>query len=81
MPQATAGQEFNEYTYSFKVGTTVQEAVEYYKAELAKLGWSSTFDLPVEGDGGLMLYSKESSFLTLTFTFLDGETIIVLTLG
>ena len=81
MPQATAGEEFNEYTYSFKVNATVQEAVDYYRAELARLGWNSTFDLPVEGGGGLMLYSKESNLLTLTFTALDGETVVVLTLG
>jgi hypothetical protein len=81
MPQATAGEEFNEYTYSIKVNATVQEAVDFYKAELVKLGWNSTFDLPVEGGGGLLLYSKESNLLTLTFTALDGETVIVLTFG
>lgn len=81
MPQATAGQEFNDYTYSFKVNTSVEDAVAYYKDELVKLGWSSTFDLPIEGEGGIMLYSKEDSLLTLTFTLLDGETIVVLTLG
>ena len=81
MPQATAGEEFNEGTYSFKVDVTVQEAVEFYKAELVNLGWSSTFELPVEGEGGIMLYSKDSNLLTLTFTSLDGETVVVLTLG
>ncbi|MDX1379439.1 MAG: hypothetical protein R3307_11360 [Anaerolineales bacterium] len=81
MPQATVGEEFNEFTYSFKANVTVQEAVDYYKAELANLGWSSTFDLPIEGEGGLMLYSRESNLLTLTFTLVDGETVVVLTLG
>jgi hypothetical protein len=55
--------------------------VDYYKAELVKLGWNSTFDLPVEGGGGILLYSKESDLLTLTFTALDGETVVILTLG
>ena len=81
MPQATAGEEFNEFTYSFKVNATVEEAVEFYKTELVNLGWTSTFDLPVEGEGGIMLYSKDSDLLTLTFTLLDGETIVVLTTG
>lgn len=81
MPQATAGQEFNEYTYSFKANVTVQEAVDYYKTELVNLGWSSTFDLPIEGEGGIMLYSKDNSLLTLTFTSLDGEVVIVVTIG
>ena len=81
MPGATTGQEFNEYTYSFKVNASVEDAVAYYKDELVKLGWSSTFDLPVADEGGIMLYSKDDSLLTLTFTLLDGETVIVLTLG
>jgi len=81
MPGATAGQEFNEYTYSFKVNVTPQEVQEYYKAELVNLGWSSTFDLPVEGEGGIMLYSMEDSLLTLTLTSVDGEVVVVLTLG
>jgi len=81
MPDATAGQEFNEYTYSFKVNASVEDAVTYYKTELVNLGWSSAFDLPVEGEGGIMLYSKDDSLLTLTFTSMDGETVVVLTLG
>jgi hypothetical protein len=81
MPGATVGEEFNEYTYSFKVNSSVEDAVAYYKDELVKLGWSSTFDLPVAGEGGILLYSKDDSLLTLTFTSLEGETIIVLTLG
>jgi len=80
MPQATTGEEFNEITYSFKVNATVQEVVEYYKTELVKLGWSSSIDLPVEGEGGFQIYSKEDSLLTLTFIFLDGDTTVVLTL-
>ena len=81
MPQATSGQEFNDYTYSFKVNTSIEDAVAYYKDELAKLGWSTAFDLPIEGEGGIMLYSKEDNFLTLTFSMYEGETIVVLTFG
>jgi hypothetical protein len=81
MSGATAGQEFNENTYSFKVTATTQEVQEYYKTELVNLGWSSTFDLPIEGEGGIMLYSRDDSLLTLTLTSLDGETVIVLTMG
>jgi len=81
MPGATVGQEFNDGTYSFKVNASVEDAVAYYKTELVDLGWSSTFDLPVEGDAGIMLYSKDDNLLTLTFTFVDGETTVILTLG
>lgn len=81
MPGATAGQEFNDYTYSFKVSASVEDAVTYYREELVKLGWNSTFDLPVEGEGGIMLYSNDDNLLTLTFTWIDTETVIVLTFG
>jgi len=79
MPGATTGQEFNEGTYSFKVNASVEDAVAYYKDELVKLGWNSTFDLPVEGEGGIMLYSKDDNLLTLTFSSVDGETTVILT--
>ena len=81
MPGSTTGQEYNDFTYSFKVNASVEDAVAYYKDELVKLGWSSTFDLPIEGEGGIMLYSKDDSLLTLTFTRIDEETVVVLTLG
>ena len=82
MPGATVGQEYNEgLVYSFKVNASVEDAVAYYKDELVKLGWNSSFDLPIEGEGGIMLYSKDDNLLTLTFTFVDGETTVILTLG
>lgn len=79
MPNATAGQEFNESTYSFKVAETPEAVKDYYKAELANRGWDSAFDLPIESDGGLMLYSRGDNLLTITITLSDGETVVVLT--
>lgn len=81
MPQASAGQEFNESTYSFKASATVTETQEYYKTELVNLGWSSTFDIPIEASGGIMLFSKENNLLTITLTVVDTETVVVLTLA
>lgn len=81
MPQATVGEEFNDGVYSFKIDAAPDEVKEYYETELTNRGWSSTFDLPVEGTGGLMLYSLDDRLLTITFTVVDGEIVVVLTLG
>lgn len=80
MPQATAGQEFNDGTYSFKVNATAQEVQDYYNSELVNRGWSSMFNLPGDENGAIMLFSKEDGLLTVTVTSLDGETVVVLTL-
>jgi hypothetical protein len=81
MSQATAGQEFADTnSYSFKAGVTVQEVQDYYKAQLEKLGWSSTISLPGSSDGAVMLFSKDSNGLTITITSSNGETVVVLTL-
>ncbi len=81
MPQATAGQEFdNNNTYSFKVDAAPQAVVDYYNDEMVKLGWSKTFDTPVDASGGLAVYSKNSSLLTVTVTSLDGSTVVILAL-
>jgi hypothetical protein len=82
MSQATAGQEFNEgLVYSFKVNTSTQEVQDYYNNELANRGWSPTISLPGDENVAIMLFSKDSSFLTITVTFSDGESLVVLTLG
>lgn len=80
MTQATAGQEFNNSTYSFKVNVTAQEVQDYYNNELVNRGWSSKYNLPGNENGAIMLFSKEDGLLTVTVTSLDGETVVVLTL-
>jgi len=80
MPNATTGQEFNEYTYSFKVDATPDGVKEYYKDALIKRGWVSQFDLPVVNEeGGLLLYVQNDNLLTISITVLDGETVVILT--
>jgi len=81
MPQATSGEEFNDGTYSFKVNAFPEEVQDYYKTELINLGWESTFDLPVEGSGGIMLYSNSDNLLTVTISVFEGDTVVILTLG
>ena len=78
MPQATAGQEFaDSNTYSFKADATVKEATDYYDAEMDKLGWSSTFNLPGDENAAALVFSKDNNIATITIT-LQGDAIVVL---
>ena len=81
MSGATSGEEFNESTYSFKLNATVQEVQDFYNAELANLGWSSTFNLPGDENGAILFFSKDPSFLTITITNFDEDTLVMLTMG
>jgi hypothetical protein len=81
MPQATAGQEFEGGTYSFKAEATVQEVQNYYNEQLAGLGWDQTFSSPADANGAVMLFSKDSNSLTITIASTEGSTIVILTLA
>jgi len=82
MPQATAGQEFaDSNTYSYKVDASAQDVQDYYNSELPNRGWESTFNVPGDANGAVMLFSNDNNFLTITITVVDGETVVVLTSG
>lgn len=81
MPQATAGQEFDGGTYSFKTNVTVQEVQNYYNEQLAGLGWDQTFSSPADANGAVMLFSKDSNSLTITIASTEGSTIVILVLA
>jgi hypothetical protein len=81
MPQATAGQEFDGGTYSFKANATVQEVQNYYNEQLAGLGWDQTFSSPADANGAVMLFSKDSSILTITIASTEGSTVVILALA
>lgn len=81
MPQATAGQEFDGGTYSFKVNATVQEVQNYYSQQLESSGWEQTFSVPADANGAVMLFSKDSSTLTITITSTEGSTVVILILA
>lgn len=81
MPQATAGQEFTDtHTYSFKVDATVKEAQDFYKTQLADLGWSSFFNMPGSDSGGAQIFQKDKSVLTITTVDVSGSVVVVLTM-
>ncbi len=80
MPQATAGQEFDEKTYSFKAKVTVQEVYDFYNQQLVSLGWSQSVSLPATDAGGLLGFSKEDTVLTITVTTVNDATLVLLKL-
>jgi hypothetical protein len=82
MPQATVGQEFSDTnSYSFKTGGTVQEVQDFYNAELAALGWNQPFRLPLESAGGILVFEKDGTNLTITITVLEGSVVVLLLLA
>lgn len=81
MSQATAGQEFNEKTYSFRADVKVQEVYDFYNEKLPGLGWSQSMSMPVTDAGGLLAFSKDESVLTITVTSVDNSTVVLLALA
>ncbi|HUF00715.1 MAG TPA: hypothetical protein VMN99_15780 [Anaerolineales bacterium] len=82
MSQATAGQEFAENnTYSFRVAATASEVQEFYNEQLASLDWNQPFTFPLEADGGIMVFQKEESVLTITIVSSEGTLAVALTLA
>ena len=78
MSQATAGQEFNANTYSFRASVTVQQAYDFYDEQMISLGWSQSLGMPANDAGGLLLFSKEDALLTITITAMEGSTVVLL---
>lgn len=81
MSQATAGQEFDASTYSFKGDMTVKEVQEFYTVQLKDLGWEESINLPIQGENGLLAFQKEGKFLTITIATVDNSRVVVLTMG
>ena len=80
MSQATAGQEFTDAkSYSFKANATVKDAEDFYNTDMPKLGWSATAGLPGSAQGAVLLFSKDSSFLTITITSQNDAIVVLLT--
>ncbi|MBI2757156.1 MAG: hypothetical protein HYX49_00590 [Chloroflexi bacterium] len=78
MPAASVGQEFNQNTYSFKVKDTLENAQTFYNDNLKALGWTSAFSAQGGTQGGVMLFTKGSSVLSITVTETDGELLVLL---
>ena len=66
MPQATVGQEFNDKTYSYTVPLPASDVQAFYDQHMEALGWTSSFGFQPPEEGGILLYQKDSEFLTIT---------------
>ena len=77
MTQATTGQEFNKNTYSFKAAASATDVQTFYTDQLKTLGWSSSFSAQGGGQGGVMLFTKGTSVLSITVTS-SGKDVVVL---
>lgn len=81
MPEATAGEEFSQHTYSYRVSGVDSAAIQsFYNEKLKAQGWSSPFSAQGGGAGGLMLFTKESQVLTITITKSDQDEVVLLSL-
>jgi len=77
-PSATSGGE-SSGMYSYKADATVTEVVDYYKAEMTKLGWNEFFVMPDTGSGALLTYEKDGKTATITITTTgEGEVLVFL---
>ena len=82
MPDAVAGQEFSENnTYSFKANVAAKDVQDFYNQKLTELGWSHPFPTPFETDGGVMLFQKDQSALTITVIASEGSVVVLLVLA
>ncbi len=81
MSQATAGQQFNSTTYSYKVDATVADIQTFYGDQMKTLGWSSGFSAQGGAQGGVMLFTKNNNVLTITISpATDGKGSVVILL-
>jgi hypothetical protein len=81
MTQATAGQEFDKNTYSFKAsGITATDVQTFYNDQLKSLGWSSAFGFQNAGQNSLMMFTKDNNSLTITVTTDSSQNTIVILL-
>jgi hypothetical protein len=80
MTQATAGQEFDKNTYSFKADASATDVQTFYTDQLKALGWSSAFSAQGGGQGGVMLFTENSTVLSITITPSNNSVVVLLIL-
>jgi len=79
MTQATAGQEFDASTYSYKAsGIKASDVQTFYNDKLTAAGWSSSLNAFGGDAGGIMIYSKGSNTLTITVAQSDSDYLVLL---
>jgi hypothetical protein len=78
MPEAVTGEE-NEDRYRFMLKATVDEVEEFYKTELAKLGWK--FNTRGTGENGapIFIFSKSGKILSISVIVIGDLVVVSLT--
>ncbi|HVN15396.1 MAG TPA: hypothetical protein VMT73_06620 [Anaerolineales bacterium] len=71
MPQATAGQQFSDHNYSFKVPAAASDVQAFYTQKMKDLGWTSLFSTELSTEGGIMVFQKDSDTVSI---FLAADT-------
>ena len=66
MPEATVGQEFDDSTYSYTVPLSASDVQSFYNQKMEELGWTSAFGFQPSEEGGILVYQKDTDFLTIT---------------
>jgi hypothetical protein len=81
MTQATAGEEFSKNTYSYRVSGVEESDVQtFYTDKLKAAGWTSPFSAQGGSAGGLMLFTKDTSVLSITITKADQDLVVLLSM-
>ena len=75
MPEAVTGEE-NADRYRFMLEATVDQVEEFYKIELAKLGWK--FNTKGTGENGapIFIFSKNGKILSISVIVI-GDIVVV----
>lgn len=82
MEQATAGEEVDATTYSFKFTGTTQEAVDFYNEQMVNLGWTSSVpSVPANEAGAFLNFQKDDQGLIIIVYTAGTNTIVTLTIG
>ena len=79
MAQASAGEEFDDATYSYRVpGIAGIGVEEFYDARLEGLGWQSVARTKVGSAGGYMLFTKGADAVNIMVTKSEGDIVVLL---
>lgn len=78
MPEAVTGEE-NEDRYRFMLKATVEQVEEFYKTELAKLGWKFTTKGTGENGAPIFIFSKGGKILSISVIVIGDIVVVSLT--
>jgi hypothetical protein len=75
MPGAVTGEE-NEDRYRFMLKASVDQVEEFYKTELAKLGWKFNTEGTGENGAPILIFSRSGKILSISVIVI-GDIVVV----